>query len=100
MRSKSVNRAASSYQSKLAANASSLPLGLTELLAWSREVTGHLLPEPLRTLGYPIPRKVDLACSDSGEPALKAFEQLLRAAHRGLVMMSIGTVRPSHQSPA
>jgi hypothetical protein len=25
---------------------------------------------------YPIPRKADLACADSWEPSLKAFEQL------------------------
>jgi hypothetical protein len=27
-------------------------------------------------VGYPIPRKADLTCSDSGEPSLKSFEQL------------------------
>jgi hypothetical protein len=27
-------------------------------------------------VGYPIPRKANLACSDSCEPSLKAFEQL------------------------
>jgi hypothetical protein len=27
-------------------------------------------------VGYPIPRGADLACSDSWEPSLKAFEQL------------------------
>jgi hypothetical protein len=32
--------------------------------------------EPLRMVGYPIPRKADLACSDSWEPSLKSFEQL------------------------
>jgi methylenetetrahydrofolate reductase (NADPH) len=32
--------------------------------------------EPLRMVGYPIPRKADLACSDIWEPSLKAFEQL------------------------
>jgi hypothetical protein len=33
--------------------------------------------EPLRMVGYPIPRKADLACSDSWEPPLKAFGQLI-----------------------
>jgi hypothetical protein len=32
--------------------------------------------EPLKTVGYPIPKKADLACSDIWEPSLKAFEQL------------------------
>jgi hypothetical protein len=27
-------------------------------------------------VGYSIPRKTDLPCSDSWEPSLKAFEQL------------------------
>jgi hypothetical protein len=27
-------------------------------------------------VGYPIPRKADLACSDSWVPSLEAFEQL------------------------
>ncbi len=27
-------------------------------------------------VGYPIPRKADLTCSDSWEPSLKAFEKL------------------------
>jgi hypothetical protein len=27
-------------------------------------------------VGYPIPRKADLACTDSWEPSLKALEQL------------------------
>jgi hypothetical protein len=34
------------------------------------------IQEPLRMVGYPIPGKADLACSDIGEPSLKAFEQL------------------------
>jgi hypothetical protein len=32
--------------------------------------------EPLRMVGYPIPRKADMARSDGWEPSLKVFEQL------------------------
>jgi hypothetical protein len=31
--------------------------------------------EPLRMVGYPIPRKADLACSNIWEPSLESLEQ-------------------------
>jgi|HubBroStandDraft_3_1064219.scaffolds.fasta_scaffold911324_1 hypothetical protein len=53
--------------------------------------------EPLRMVGYPIPRKADLPCSDGWEPSLKAFEQF--AVERGTsdLQKQMGTsLGPTH----
>jgi hypothetical protein len=48
-------------------------------------------------VGYPVPWKADLTCSDSWEPSLKAFEQLAVKHRTSNLQKQMGaSLRPTH----
>ena len=48
-------------------------------------------------VGYPIPRKADLACTDSWEPSLEALEQLTIERGTSDLQKQMGaSLRPTH----
>jgi hypothetical protein len=61
------------------------------------ETLTDLMLEPLRMVGYPIPRETDLACANARKPSLETFQQLTfkhRTSH--LQKQMSASLRPTH----